>query len=105
MEEKAEGAPIKGSGRKVKGPGTNLRALMEKGSIAADVQEAVDQEDEEKVTDFKEAAKTTRTQNMDPKRFECVLGKTSLKQPSHKRLYLQALPYYIEERAERLRQA
>ena len=54
--------------------------MKEDAQMSADVLEAIDQEDEEKVTDFKEAAKSTRTVNMDPKRFECVLGQTSLKQ-------------------------
>ena len=47
--------------------------------ITDDVQEAIDQEDEEKIQDFREFAKTTRTHNMDARRFECVLSKTSLK--------------------------
>ena len=79
------------------------KAVSEESAMAADVKEAIEQEDEDKVTDLKVDAKTTRTVNMDPKRFECVLGKTSLKQPNQKRLYLQALPYYIEERDERMK--
>lgn len=71
--------------------------------MAAAVLEAINIEDEDKVTDFRELAKTSKTINMDPRRFECVLGDTSLKQPNQKRLYLQALPYYIEEREERIR--
>ena len=46
--------------------------------MTADVLDAINLEDEEKITDFKEAAKSAKTREMDPKRFECVLGKTSL---------------------------
>jgi L-2-hydroxyglutarate oxidase LhgO len=38
---------------------------------------------------------------MDPSRFTCVLGQYAGKQPAQKRLYLQALPFYIEEREEK----
>ncbi len=44
-----------------------------------DISEAIDIEDAEKITDFKELSKTTKTSNMDPSRFECVLNKTCLK--------------------------
>lgn len=40
---------------------------------------------------------------MDPARFQCILNDTALKQSNPKRLYLLALPAYIEEREERMR--
>jgi len=46
--------------------------------MTADVLDAINLEDEEKTTDFKEAAKSSKTREMDPKRFECVLNSTSL---------------------------
>ena len=48
--------------------------------MTADVLDAINLEDEEKITDFKEHAKSSKTREMDPRRFECVLGKTSLEQ-------------------------
>jgi hypothetical protein len=37
--------------------------------MPADVLDAINLEDEEKITDFKETAKSSRTREMDPKRF------------------------------------
>jgi len=56
--------------------------------MTADVLDAINLEDEEKTTDFKADAKSSKTREMDPRRFECVLGKTSLVQKHGKRLYL-----------------
>ena len=61
-------------------------------------------EDSEKVTDLKEFAKSSKTVIMDPSRFLCVLGEYSGKQATQKRLYLQSLPFYIEEREEKHRE-
>lgn len=58
-------------------------------------------EDADKITDFKEYAKTSKTINMDPSRFECIMNKTALKQEPPSRLYMQALSYYNgDEQAE-----
>tara|TARA_B110000285_G_C15131905_1_gene624186 strand:- start:3131 stop:3280 length:150 start_codon:yes stop_codon:yes gene_type:complete len=48
--------------------------------MTADVLDAINLADEEKITDFKEAAKSSKTRDMDPRRFECVLGISSLEQ-------------------------
>ena len=49
-----------------------------KQGMTAEVLDAIALEDEEKITDFKEAAKSSKTREMDARRFECVLGATSL---------------------------
>lgn len=54
--------------------------------------------DEDKILDLKDGCKTAKTHNMDPERFTCKLSAMAGKQHAQKRLYLQALPYYIEER-------
>lgn len=45
--------------------------------------------------------KTSETINMDPERFRCILSHTSMKQSTQKRLYLQTLPFYINDRESR----
>ena len=42
--------------------------------------EAIEIEDQEKITDLKEFAKTSKTVVMDPGRFQCLLGPNSGKQ-------------------------
>jgi hypothetical protein len=44
-------------------------------SYTPSVKEAIELEDEEKITDFKEPMKTSHSFNMDPNRFTCKLGK------------------------------
>lgn len=52
--------------------------------------------------DLDEYAKNSLTINDNPDRFKCILSKHSSKMKSVKRRYLQALPYYIDSREERL---
>ena len=47
--------------------------------ISDDVLEAINLEDEDKVQDFKEQAKSSRARDTDTSRFECILNNTSLK--------------------------
>jgi hypothetical protein len=44
------------------------------------VMQAIEMEDQEKVTDLKEFAKSSKTVTMDPSRFFCVLGQYAGKQ-------------------------
>jgi len=57
-------------------------------SFTYSVAQAIQREDEDKITDLRDAAKTTVTHNHDPERFTCKLSKYSQKQPAQKRLYL-----------------
>ena len=69
-----------------------------------DVAEAIQLEDADKITDFKEYAKTSKTVNMDPARFECIMNKTALRQEPMNRLYMDALPSYNgEEKAAEIK--
>ena len=43
-------------------------------------------------------AKSTRTVDMDPERFNCILSEFSKKQKAIKRNYLQSLPFYIDDK-------
>lgn len=52
--------------------------------------------------DLNEYSKNTRTTDMNPDRFKCILSEFALKQKMVKRQYLHALPYYIEEREARM---
>lgn len=62
------------------------------------VLQAIELEDRENVIDMTEFAKSTRTVDMDPERFSCILSQYSKKQRALKRNYLHVLPYYIEEK-------
>ena len=62
------------------------------------VQQAIELEDRENVIDMSEMAKSTKTTDMDPERFSCILSEYSKKQRAIKRNYLHVLPYYIEEK-------
>lgn len=57
--------------------------------------------DEDKIFNLKEASKTAVTMNMNPDRLQCQLSETAGKHNSTKRLYLQALPFYIEDHERR----
>ena len=57
--------------------------------------------DEEKIFSLNQASKTVFTFNMNPDRFYCKLSETAGKHHDRKRLYLQTLPYYIEDREKR----
>ena len=57
--------------------------------------------DEDKIFNLKESSKSAFTFNMDSERFACKLSTTAGKQSVGKRLYLQSLPYYIEDRERR----
>ena len=48
------------------------------------------------LSEFAKNAKTTDEITVD--RFKCILSKNAVKIKQCKRRYLQALPYYIEER-------
>lgn len=74
----------------------------EKFGKSAAVLQAIALEDRENVYDLNDMAKTTRTVDMDSERFACILSEYSKKQHSQKRLYLQTLPYYIEEKNQRI---
>lgn len=68
------------------------------------VLQAIESEDRENVIDMNEMAKSTRTLDMDPDRFNCILSEFSKKQKAIKRNYLQALPFYIDEKNEKAEQ-
>jgi hypothetical protein len=57
--------------------------------------------DEDKIFNLKEASKTALTLNMNPDRLQCLLSTTAGKHNNTKRLYLQALPFYIEDHERR----
>ena len=57
--------------------------------------------EDECVTDLSDIAKVARTVNMDPDRFNCILGGASLKSKPAPREYLDGLPYYIQERSRK----
>mgnify|MGYP007078271017 CR=1 FL=1 len=52
------------------------------------------------LSEFAKNAKTTDEITVD--RLKCILSKNAVKIKQCKRRYLQALPYYIEEREKRL---
>ena len=47
-----------------------------------------------------EMAKSTKTLDMDPERFTCILSEYSKKQKSIKRNYLKALPFYTADKIQ-----
>ena len=53
--------------------------LFANDDLRDNINEAIELENAEKVTDLKEFAKTTRTSNMNPDKFVCILSKTALK--------------------------
>jgi hypothetical protein len=66
---------------KVYEPGDkNQGSLMDTSLEQDSVIEAIEIEDQEKITDLKEFAKTSKTVVMDPSRFQCLLGPNSGKQ-------------------------
>lgn len=58
--------------------------------------QAIELEDRENVIDMNEMAKSTRTTDMDPERFTCILSNYSKKQKALKRNYLKALQLNVE---------
>ena len=56
--------------------------------------------DEENEADLSLLAKSSKTIDMNPKRFECILGKFACLQENIKRQYLKTLPYYAESNSE-----
>lgn len=56
--------------------------------------------DEENEADLSLLAKSSKTIDMNPKRFECILGKFACLQENIKRQYLKTLPYYAETNSE-----
>ena len=53
------------------------------------------------MTDLGDIGKIAKTVNMDPDRFNCILGGASLKSKPAPREYLDGLPYYIQERSRK----
>ena len=60
------------------------------------------QEEEDKIVDLTDFAKTSVTINKDPNRFTCILNHTCLKQANPKRNYLKALPEHVKEADKKL---
>ena len=53
--------------------------LFQNDDLRDNINEAIELENAEKVTDLKEFAKTTRSSNMNPDKFVCILSKTTLR--------------------------
>ena len=68
------------------------------------VKQALENEQANDVMDLNEFAKKTVTADPNPDKFKCCLSQYSQKQKVVKRQYLHALPYYINEREERLKE-
>lgn len=74
----------------------------EKFAKSRSVRNAIEFEEADAVLDLNEFAKNSVTVDDNPDRFKCILSKNSSTVKSVKRRYLQALPYYINERDKRL---
>ena len=69
------------------------------------VLQAIELEDHENIINTNEMAKSTRTTDMDPERFTCILSNFSREQKKVKRNYLKTLPFYIEDKNQKSEQA
>ena len=54
--------------------------------------------------DLNQFSKNSVTVDPNPEKFTCCLSKYAQKQKTVKRQYMNALPHYIEERDERVRE-
>ena len=61
-------------------------------------------ENSDYVLDLNQFTKNSVTVDPNPEKFTCCLSKYALKQKACKRQYLHALPYYINEREERIKE-
>ena len=63
-------------------------------------EEGYNSSDDEYVTDMAEFAKSSKTLDMNPDRFKCILNPTALPQKHVKREYLDRLPAYMAHKKE-----